>query len=350
MTHKMIFTSLVAIGILLSLGLAMAQSPASPETTASSFQSSALTPVVGQRCTVSLVNGETVKGTLWAVDNEFLSMKVRKALLYSKTEKYSIAEVSFVEDESGKRYFVSPGTATPEGTETALNSEAQNTPVRSFDSELVATPLPRSGQTAVGKAEDKTMRVLNYRLNILFGVAVFAIGLVVFLKMIGMKGSAYGKHSLFPARVVRISGQYGIIDQGKNDGVKKDDIIRLYRKKNRKIQFKAKVKVISIESSYSAVEVVKSSRRIRPEVGDVGFRDRNFVASGFKVFRSLSSAFLKMVAKVLEFASRRIEVNEVTPVIKIDKFNNEVKVEKIRPAARTKSKSSAKNMVTETKE
>ncbi|HEX9653228.1 MAG TPA: hypothetical protein VGA99_05915 [bacterium] len=367
MSKKIFIIAFLVLVVGLSLGLARTPSPAYQEVTTKS-QTATLTPLVGQRCTMVLLSGDELTGTLWEVGEDYVTIKLRKGLLYSKADKYAISEISYIADEAGRKYVVSGTTssqndwsmvksntalATRPG-ESASKGQAADTVTgrtatpRYFDGELLATPDTDSGKTHTAKAEDKSLRILTYQIKILFGVALFAIGLIIFLKLIGMKGSAYGKHSLFPARVVRMNGQYGIIDQGGNDGVKKDDIIRLYRRRGRKIQFKAKVKVIKVENSYSAVELVKGSRRIRPEVGDVGFRDRNLLATGFKVFRIITSALLGLMAKFLEFVAKNIKVNNETPVIKINMFDNELKVEKVRSDVKVKSKSSAKPKMTET--
>lgn len=279
------------------------------------------------------------------------------------TDKYSVSEIDYISDEAGKKYVIAQAVQPAENSayESSNSVDVANTasaepqenagPSSYYDGELLAPPKSRASQSnQVTTPENKEVRVLTYQIKILFGVAVFAIGLVIFFKMIGMKGSAYGKHSLFPARVVRLSGQYGIVDQGKNDGVKLGDIIRLYRKKSRRIQFKAKVKVIKVENSYSAVELLKGSRRGRPEVGDVGYRDRNFVAGGFKRFRILSSFILGLLAKMLEFAARNLKIENKPPVVEINMFNGEPTIEKVRPDAKTKSRSSAKGKTVATEE
>lgn len=432
MIKKTIITAFLALGVF--WGWAFAESPAYQETGATKFQTATLMPLVGQRCTILLLSGEELKGTLWDVGDDYVTLKLRKGLLYSKADKYSISEIAYIEDETGKKYIIAEnvdeediGETTdgdltnelyfqtddlirpeeptkpynnysalnnpynkpaeqPEPAAENLKSEdvtsEESTPTpemsaaaarnkirggakekaaqpkvidrpaipRAYDSDLVAPPKPRASESTAATPLNKKQRILNYQIKILFGVAVFAIGLVIFLKLIGMKGSAYGKHSLFPARVVRMNGQYGIIDQGGNDGVKKDDIIRLYRKKGRKIQFKAKVRVIKVENSYSAVELVKGNRRVRPEVGDVGFRDRNFVAAAFKKLRIITSAILGVLARVFDFASRNIKVETATPVIKIDMFDNESQTDKSRPDAKIKSRSSARTKLVDSDE
>ncbi|MFQ5751142.1 MAG: ParB/RepB/Spo0J family partition protein, partial [bacterium] len=167
-------------------------------------------------------------------------------------------------------------------------------------------------------AKDKKLRILRYQTIILFSVAGFTIVLVIFLKVIGVKGSSYGKYSLFPARLVKMNGHYGIIDQGSNDGVKVDDILRLYRKQGRKIVFRGKVHVIKVAECYSAVELTKSYPNGHLKVGDVGFRDRNFVLTCFKRIRIITSAILIDLAKVLAYVAKKFDIKTEKPSVDLD--------------------------------
>jgi len=67
-----------------------------------------LKQLVGEKCQVHLKNGEMINGTLWVYGNDYVSVKVKKGLLYSKTEKYYASEIDFIKDKAANRYYM-PG-------------------------------------------------------------------------------------------------------------------------------------------------------------------------------------------------------------------------------------------------
>lgn len=190
------------------------------------------------------------------------------------------------------------------------------------------------------QAAYKRLRVLRYQTMVLFCVLVVIAGLMIFSKMAGLKASAYGKYSLFPSKLVKMNGRYGIIDQGIADGVKVDDIIRLYRKTGQKIVYRGKVQVKKVAEHYSAVEVISKRPDARLRVGDVGFRERNFIFNFFKRLRILTSAGLNSLGKGLLYTAQNIEVKE--EIVKID-LEQEAQVETTSPPKRSVRKVSAKS-------
>ena len=159
------------------------------------------------------------------------------------------------------------------------------------------------------------MRILRYQTLILFGVAVLVALVMIFSRVIGLKSSAYSKDSLFPSRLVKMNGRYGIIDQGSDDGVKVDDIIRLYHKVGQKILYRGMVKVKKVAENYAAVEVIKRKKGTRLKVGDVGFRDRNFVATTLKRLRIWTSHGLSSLGKGILMTAKGLEIHEEEPTI-----------------------------------
>ena len=88
-----------------------------------------LKPLVGKKCAVHLKNGEVIKGTLWVYGTDYVSVKVKKGLLYSKTEKYYASEIDFVKDKAANLYYmprVDRPTNEKQPTELLKNPEQSN--------------------------------------------------------------------------------------------------------------------------------------------------------------------------------------------------------------------------------
>ena len=176
----------------------------------------------------------------------------------------------------------------------------------------------KEAELSLASIEGKKMRILEYQASILLGAALLIVALLIIFKVVGLRGSTYGKYSLFPAKIVKLDGKYGIIDQGVDDGVKVDDVIRLYRKIGRKVVYKGKVQVKRVITNTAAVELIDVQKNSQLQVGDVGFRDRNFILTSIKRVRIITSAGLKGVAKGLAFTAENIEVKTVEPKINLD--------------------------------
>ncbi len=371
--------------------------------------SSKLLALIGQKCTAMLTNGDLVSGTLWDYGDDYVSLKVKKGLLYSKTEKYGISEIEYIDDALGNRLYFGDDSERGDGDPTAVyfslddpeveepaaeedaqtlksgaervekttptasdsraassnpdgslsstvagkpvvkqktkSSTSSNESTAEFIQEIVSntesnketvveesakisentqTPsvarkrsIPKVATTDVSGLQEpsRKIRVLRYQTAILFGVVALIAAVMVISRVAGMRGSAYGKHSLFPSKLVKMNGRYGVIDQGYEDGVKVDDIIRLYRKTGQDVVFRGKVQVKKVAENYSAVEVLKKMPGSRLEVGDVGFRDRNFIFTFIKRSRILASAGLSSLGKGLLYTARNIEIRESDPKI-----------------------------------
>ncbi|MFQ5604169.1 MAG: hypothetical protein ACE5HS_12960 [bacterium] len=433
---KKYFVLLIAVlGVCFTSGTTYLLSSSQQEISALKDENLSLLPLVGQKCKLLLKNGDDVKGTLWDIGNDFVVMKVKKGLLYSKAEKFYLTEIDYIEDKDGGIIKISdlktksPTTEKPESSQTPKlyfqtedlidqkpkknpkptpravqkpAEEPEKTPDEfqdlfkpevsreSLESEIdqeatvsdptkpeikvpevkkpqlvivepkslsksksqartkkagsqqklrpesmtateaiepiIATPTeidyPDASAIALEKSA-KQIRILKYQNVILFAVTVFTIALTIFLKVIGLKSPTYGKFSLFPAHLIKKNGKFGVIDQGSEDGVKPDDIIRLYKKDGRNIIFKGKVLVIKVAENYSAVEMLKSSRGNQLEVGDVGFRERNFLLTTFKKLRIVTSLVLGVLAKLFNYAAKNLEVEEKEPAINYGVFRKE---------------------------
>lgn len=175
--------------------------------------------------------------------------------------------------------------------------------------------------TEVLLAGVKEVRVLRYQLLILFAVVGILALVMITAKTIGLKGSTYGKHTLFPSKLIKIEGHYGIIDQGTTDGVKLDDIIRFYRKKGQKIEYRGQVQVKKVGEAESAVEILKAQKGKKLEIGDVGFRDHNMLATAMKKLRVVTSIVLNFLGKTIIYTAKNIEIKEQEPDIKLDSEN-----------------------------
>ncbi len=415
-------------------------------------QSSKLLALIGQKCTVTLNTGEVVAGTLWDYGDDFVSLKVKKGPLFSKTLKYAFSEIKYVDDEFGNRidfngstgqtseadtqptriFFstddTQPAAETKPATESATHSQQpvretrqkeevrvrqtnqpaatgavrseQNTRVKpeqqqnsgvSSETQSSPQPVPVSSRAQqreatvsqpaaspakpaagnkVAKAakerqnsqqvkpqktpkvatteidtpmeQYKRMRILRYQTLVLFCVLILIAGVMLISKVAGMKGSAYGKYSLFPSKLVKMNGRFGVIDQGHEDGVKKDDIIRLYGKTGQKVVYHGKVQVKKVAENYSAVEIVRKQAGVRMGVGDVGFRERNFVYNFYKRLRILTSAGLNSIGKGLVYTAQNIKVKEVEPKIDIGQDQDQATTRAQKKAeSKVRSKSSA---------
>jgi len=130
------------------------------------------------------------------------------------------APVLPVEVENSTAVAATPTKAESNYNQIIIPAKSSVKPVSSQSALLKSRPeagalaKSRSAQNKRGTSDTKQLRILQYQIVILFSVAIVAIGLLFLLTMIGMRGSAYGKHSLFPTRLVQMNGLYGVIDQG----------------------------------------------------------------------------------------------------------------------------------------
>ncbi len=177
-------------------------------------------------------------------------------------------------------------------------------------------------------AGTREVRVQRYQLLILFAVVGILALVMITAKAIGLKSSTYGKHTLFPSKLTKIEGQYGIINQGSADGVKLDDTIRFYRKNGQKIEYRGRVQVKKVGETESAVEILKVKKSKRLDLGDVGFRDHNLLASAMKKLRVVTSYILTLLGKTIIHTAKNIEIKEQEPDIKLGSENSKVKIVK----------------------
>lgn len=351
-----------------------------------------LTPLVGKECTVYLNNGEEVSGTFWDFGDDFVTVKVKKGLLYSKAEQYSVSEIREFEGPSGKKYDLQslmgvdlqesrsdhenilriltikddseapaeqpaePTTSEvskpepkqpkpapkPAASSVAQSTEAQQTKTRSPEPQVAAKPKAVSPEKtrAAGKDERKGEKLieptnaeetpnipvavaptnnflaaekLRYQTMILAISAAVLFVLFVIFKGLGYNSLILAKYSMFPTRLIRMNGPYGIIDQGKEDGVKTDDIVRLYRKNGAKIEYKGRVRVTKVAQNYSAVETIRTQKDVKLGAGDVGIRDRNVLLNIIKAIRFGIGAALAATARGLAIMARRLSGEQQDP-------------------------------------
>ena len=385
-----------------------------------------LKPLVGKKCAVHLKNGEVIKGTLWVYGTDYVSVKVKKGLLYSKTEKYYASEIDFLKDKAANRYYMPrvdrPTSEKPptelfknheqstekeslkpeqefQGTFRFLNKEKEKKESYTLPSpaakmiykktkppvakrtktilnnktekagtalsnksektktvkpnlysakpkvakkevrkpakptyftkrtpakrQVIQKPKPGSElpkknkqpkiqhaqthETKIVAAENNSQKpsyLSNERIALL-GSGVLIIAAIFLFKVVRVK---YREQTLFPTRVIEIQGKFAVIDHGITDGIKTDDIIRLYKKTGRQIQYKGKIKVKKVGENYSAVEVTELQPGQELEISDVGFRDRNHFALALKRFRIIISSSLRGLARGIQFTAKNIDV------------------------------------------
>ncbi len=95
---KFVFISLLFLALLIQSTAAQEPSAENPL--------AFLKQLVGEKCEVHLKNGVRMKGSLWVYGNDYVSVKVKKGLLYSKTEKYYASEIDFIKDKAANRYYM----------------------------------------------------------------------------------------------------------------------------------------------------------------------------------------------------------------------------------------------------
>jgi len=350
-----------------------------------------LTPLVGKNCTVYLNNGEEVSGTFWDFGDDFVTVKVKKGLLYSKAEQYAVSEIKEFEGPSGKKYDLqsmmgtesvennsvpsdednilriltikddSPEqpvettseppepeakqpkpTPTPAASSVAKSTESQQKTTQAPETTVVAKPekaAPEKKPTP-SKAKNKVEKVikptnaqktpskplaipptnkslaeekLRYQTIILSVSAAVLFIMFVIFKGFGYNSLILAKYSMFPTRLIRMNGPYGIIDQGKEDGVKTDDIVRLYRKNGAKIEYKGRVRVTKVAQNYSAVEIIRTQKDVKLGAGDVGIRDRNVLLNVIKAIRFGIGTGLGAIARGLASIARRLSGDQQDP-------------------------------------
>lgn len=165
--------------------------------------------------------------------------------------------------------------------------------------------------------ESKNLRILKYQTVILFSVAILAFTLMFLLKVKEIKGYNYGANCLIPTRLTQTNGEYGVIDQGSDDGVKVDDIIRFYSKQGRH-NYKGKVKVIRVTDNYSAVKLVKNAGKESLSVGDVGFRYRSLALIAAKAMLKAIGKSCSRLAKGFERAAKNLNAKTEEPNIEVN--------------------------------
>lgn len=363
---------------------------------------SVLKSLIGEQCTIYLNNGEEVSGTFWDYSSDAITVKVKKGLLYSNAEQFSIDEIKRLEGPSGQTYDLaallgsqsqSAKRSAPEAAESSDNilriltikddapeqteeSAAEKTapaprqseatpssaatkatapadvqekankkdvsakaPVASKPAESPRkTPPPETKRSRSTTARSQTpanpqpepkssvaeslpreevqaSETLRYQTLVLSIAAGVMIVLFIIFKGLGLNSLILAKYSMFPTRLIRMNAPYGIIDQGKEDGVKMDDIVRLYRKNQGKIEYKGTVKVTKVAQNYSAIETIRTKKDSKLGAGDVGVRDRNILLYALKQVRTAVGAALGALARMLAVTARTLSVDHADPLI-----------------------------------
>lgn len=205
---------------------------------------------------------------------------------------------------------------------------------RATESRVHSKPVKVKSQGAVAQvnAPDlksyKTIRILKYQNTILFSATLLALALMIGMKMKGIIGYRYHKNALFPVQLIKLQGNFGVIDQGVQDGVKIDDIIQFYRKYGDRVKFVGKVKVIKVEDNISAVRVIRKVENRPLKAGDLGLIDRSLTMVTTKALRKLTGISLKLLAKFLDFASKTIAEESQSPRVTVDIIEEQLQLTK----------------------
>jgi len=363
----------------------------------SGTKASVLKPLVGEKCTVYLNNGEEVSGTFWDYSTDAITVKVKKGLLYSKAEQVSVSEIKRFEGADGKTYdlqallgtnpdvakkaaaqksaddienvlriltikddsaeeqmevetaektpeqqskpkLTPPSTSPAVAKSTTVEEKKDETPKQAVATKPVKpvrkSPAPKANKKRDTKSlsqvpenskkhipelppEDdiRAAETLRYQTLVLAVAAGVMVILFIVFKGFGLNSLILAKYSMFPTRMIRMNGPYGIIDQGKEDGVKMDDIVRLYRKNEGKIEYNGKVRVTKVAQNYSAVEILRTKKDIKLGAGDVGVRDRNILLYSLKQVRTAVSAVLGALARMLAVTAKTLSVDHEDPLM-----------------------------------
>lgn len=415
--HKL-FRLLLALWVCSVYALTYATVPLAQNGTKSDYKSSVLLPLVGRQVKVALTSGKQIRGTLWDFGEDFISIKSKKGLLYSKTVKIAFPDFEYIEDPNGIKIStleleamdarMNPTQATVNAgnkstlyfhTEDILGSNKEKSPSRettgyqktllsldtgkqprknsrvAANSKKKSTGIARStakrkpkktarrkvatvskrkstrkpavqtrlarndnpkskriqkaapekivaavaaAQLRPGRASRLSVpagkplrstrtKMLEYQNLILFGIVTLAFALLIMLKIKEAKGSAYGKDSLFPACIVKRNGKYGLIDQGTLDGIKLGDVMKLYRKEGKHVDFKGKAYIRKVADKFSIVETIPNGKFAILEIGDVGFLDRSFVSTGARGLRHGMGSIMGGLAKGLSRAAKNLD-------------------------------------------
>jgi hypothetical protein len=233
----------------------------------------------------------------------------------------------------------------------SANSSRSSVALNKIDSKNESQTTAKEASSEVvppSRAEFKKLKILKLQIIALFSATILALALMVVLKIKGLAGYSYGKHSLFPARLVKVNGKYGVIDQGSEDGVEVDDIIRLHRKVGRSIKYVSKGKIIKVVKNYAAIQLVKKSRHGPASVGDVGFRDRSLILSSIKMVRIYLGGILKGLAKGLDLAAKTLTVKPQYPEKEITIIATELRQKQSKKSAKKSKRQNGKTLETAT--
>ncbi|MCG8603403.1 hypothetical protein MJD09_00165, partial [bacterium] len=118
-----------------------------------------------------------------------------------------------------------------------------------------------------------------------------------------------GGAALFPAKVVKKNGSFGLINQGIIDGIRMGDVVKLYRKEGKHIDFKGKAYVRKVAERFSLVEMIKTKKLQYLEIDDSGFVDRSFSSNAVRGFRTAVGTVLQGLAARLGRAAHNVEGN-----------------------------------------
>ncbi|MFQ5708652.1 MAG: hypothetical protein ACE5HO_14450 [bacterium] len=183
---------------------------------------------------------------------------------------------------------------------------------------LKKLPQAKAASATRISAEKNQIKILRYQLLILFVASLLALMLLVVLKAKGLAGYGYSNRLLFPSQLRKIAGEYGVIDQGSDDGIKLDDVVKFYRKVGRRVNYVGKVKVIKVAENHAAIQLLSMSDHGPMEEGDVGFCDRNILALFARQLRKLTGAIFTGIAKGFDFAAKNISVKAREPEIDVE--------------------------------
>ena len=251
-----------------------------------------------------------------------------KTALSNKTEKPKTVKPNLysARPKTIKKEVRKPAKSTYFSKRTPAKKQVISEPESELSMETEKQLPTQEVKTVAAESDSQKSGSVWNKKNALLGSGALIIAALILFKIARVR---YRKQTLFPTRVIEIQGKYAVIDHGETDGIKTDDIIRLYRKTGRQVQYKGKIKVNKVGENYSSVELFKLQRGQKLEISDVGFRDRNLFAAAFKQFRIIISASLRGLAKGIQFTAKYIDVKSDELAVDLrfssEKPNNEVR-------------------------
>ncbi len=152
-----------------------------------------------------------------------------------------------------------------------------------FQREQVVTAVPAADRIGVLESQAAILFVVVSLLGVLLVAAK--------LRGLGTPGQTESR-LLIPARIVRISGSYSIIDQGESDGLQTGETIHFFHKHASDVAYCAKGQVVRCKHSHAAVQITERSIKWPLVVGDAAFRHRSIMPASGRSLRRLWAAGL----------------------------------------------------------